>query len=218
MLSQNPLPRRSHTPDKLYSGERKRRRKALSCYDCRRRKLRCDREYPTCGRCRKAGQSDFCSYQVGPQNSSEHHETDKFGGEPCPQRGGASEPSPSRPGEYHTPIVQHIAGPITAFNTHMPNDPSAKLVLQARRIAELERRLASLEGPQPAATWQSFGEVHVAPAAKTADAKDLESFSTTLQDSLPPRYAETILFRGKNYKTQYYGGTNPTSLIAHVRY
>ena len=211
MLAQDPLRRGSHTPDNLRSSDRKRRRKTLSCYDCRRRKLRCDREYPFCSRCRKAGQPESCSYEVGTQDLKEHDEADKSEGEPCLQRGETSD---------HIPSVQQIAWPTSALNTHLPNDPSTQLVLQSRRIAQLERRLASLEGPQPAATWQSFGEVHVASGDKATDsrnAKDMESFLTTPQDLLPPRYAETILFRGKNYKTQYYGGTNPTSLIAHVR-
>ena len=220
MLNQNPVPRRSRTPDNSHSGDRKRRRKTLSCYDCRRRKLRCDREYPSCGRCRKAGQPDSCSYQVGPQDLRENEEMDKSEGEACLQGGEASGASTNRPRQYHIPSIQQTAEPLSVQNAYLQNDASVRLVLQARRIAQLERRLASLEGPQPAATWQSFGEVHVASTAKPSDsrnAKDLESFSTTLQDSLPPRYAETILFRGKNYKTQYYGGTNPTSLIAHVR-
>lgn len=41
---------------------RKRRRPPLSCIPCHRRKLKCDREFPTCGRCRTtAGQE--CVYR-----------------------------------------------------------------------------------------------------------------------------------------------------------
>ncbi|KAI5209114.1 hypothetical protein E4T39_01010 [Aureobasidium subglaciale] len=40
---------------------RKRRRKVLSCLDCRRRKVQCDRALPVCGRCEKAGKP--CSYE-----------------------------------------------------------------------------------------------------------------------------------------------------------
>lgn len=44
-----------------YSTSRKRRRPALSCEQCRRRKVRCDREMP-CGPCKKVYGSMDCSY------------------------------------------------------------------------------------------------------------------------------------------------------------
>ena len=172
MLSQDAPFRRSRSPDEFHSNKRKRRTKALSCYDCRRRKLGCDREYPSCSRCRKAGQADSCIYESS-----------------------FLEPTslPSKP---------------------LSDAPASKVSLQAKRIAQLESRLASLETSQPAATWQSFEEVE--PVAKTSDKREIVGngpFWTSLRGPTQP---ETILFRGKNYKTQYYGGTNPTSLIAHV--
>lgn len=38
------------------------KRKVLSCYACRSRKMKCDRVYPVCGRCEKTGRSDQCAY------------------------------------------------------------------------------------------------------------------------------------------------------------
>ncbi|KAL6709655.1 hypothetical protein ACN47E_001083 [Coniothyrium glycines] len=38
------------------------RRKVLSCYACRNRKMKCDRVYPVCGRCQKTGRADQCTY------------------------------------------------------------------------------------------------------------------------------------------------------------
>lgn len=52
---------RNRSPD-AGGSDRKRRRKVLSCYDCRRRKLQCDRQLPSCGRCTKAGQAANCLY------------------------------------------------------------------------------------------------------------------------------------------------------------
>ncbi|EME43562.1 C6 zinc finger domain-containing protein [Dothistroma septosporum NZE10] len=52
---------RTRSPDGA-ERDRKRRRKVLSCYDCRRRKLQCDRALPACGRCTKAGQAANCLY------------------------------------------------------------------------------------------------------------------------------------------------------------
>lgn len=42
---------------------RKRRRRTVACTQCRTRKLKCDREYPTCGRCLKSGIPDLCKYE-----------------------------------------------------------------------------------------------------------------------------------------------------------
>lgn len=41
---------------------RKRRRPALSCKQCRIRKVKCDRSSPFCDRCARAGQAHACAY------------------------------------------------------------------------------------------------------------------------------------------------------------
>jgi hypothetical protein len=44
------------------AARRKRKQRAvLSCNDCRRRKLKCDRELP-CNRCKHGGVADKCAY------------------------------------------------------------------------------------------------------------------------------------------------------------
>ena len=206
MLTQSPPLRRSRSPEDFHSSERKRRRKALSCYDCRRRKLRCDREYPSCSRCRKSGQADSCLYDSGSLEPKDYGDGQKpvvgfetgAGGEMITAR-------PSAP-----PYLE----PTTIPAKPVSDASSSKLVLQARRIAQLESRLASLEASQPSATWQSFGEV--TSLSKTSDDRNITGTGPFLTSPRGPTQPETILFRGKNYKTQYYGGTNPTSLIAHV--
>jgi hypothetical protein len=40
----------------------KRNRKTLSCNNCRRQKLKCDRETPVCSRCGSTGNADSCTY------------------------------------------------------------------------------------------------------------------------------------------------------------
>ncbi|PYI07567.1 hypothetical protein BO78DRAFT_312754 [Aspergillus sclerotiicarbonarius CBS 121057] len=44
---------------------RKRRRRTMACMQCRSRKLRCDREYPVCGRCQKSKTPSKCTYEDG---------------------------------------------------------------------------------------------------------------------------------------------------------
>ncbi|CAG8025251.1 unnamed protein product [Penicillium salamii] len=52
----------SHTqPDRV----RKRRRRTMACTQCRSRKLKCDREYPTCSRCLKSRTPSKCTYEDG---------------------------------------------------------------------------------------------------------------------------------------------------------
>ncbi|KAF1836768.1 C6 zinc finger domain-containing protein [Decorospora gaudefroyi] len=53
------------------------KRKVLSCYACRSRKMKCDRVYPVCGRCQKTGRADQCTYDPrlldeAPANGSTH--------------------------------------------------------------------------------------------------------------------------------------------------
>lgn len=38
------------------------KRKVLSCFACRNRKMKCDRVYPVCGRCQRTGRADQCTY------------------------------------------------------------------------------------------------------------------------------------------------------------
>lgn len=42
---------------------KKRRRPALSCVPCHQRKLKCDREFPACERCKKNGRAQECLYR-----------------------------------------------------------------------------------------------------------------------------------------------------------
>ncbi|KAJ5510475.1 hypothetical protein N7453_002578 [Penicillium expansum] len=48
-------------PDRV----RKRRRRTMACTQCRTRKLRCDREYPSCSRCLKSRAPGKCTYEDG---------------------------------------------------------------------------------------------------------------------------------------------------------
>lgn len=61
VLSENLVERENST--ELEGPDRKRRRKVLSCNDCRRRKVQCDRATPACTRCAKAGKATSCTYE-----------------------------------------------------------------------------------------------------------------------------------------------------------
>ena len=71
----------AHQPSSPESGHddndqhnaRKRKRKTFSCDTCRRRKLKCDRELPVCGRCKKSGDAANCVYKNPPEPASIKH-------------------------------------------------------------------------------------------------------------------------------------------------
>ncbi|GAA5878686.1 hypothetical protein JCM16303_002172, partial [Sporobolomyces ruberrimus] len=45
-------------------GKKKRNRMALSCKECKRRKIKCDRVMPVCGHCSKRGRPNDCTWDV----------------------------------------------------------------------------------------------------------------------------------------------------------
>ncbi|GIZ47163.1 hypothetical protein CKM354_001026200 [Cercospora kikuchii] len=118
---------RARSPDGLGGNERKRRRKVLSCYDCRRRKLQCDRAMPACGRCTKAGQASNCLYL---EDSAE-----------VPIR---EEPTIPPASHKLPPLYSHSTRPIGA--TAPSGDLLSRLEYQDGRIKQLEAALAKAGG------------------------------------------------------------------------
>src|SRR5687768_748876 len=53
---------RSHSPEGSTEKRPSKKRKVLSCFACRNRKMKCDRVYPVCGRCSRTGRADQCTY------------------------------------------------------------------------------------------------------------------------------------------------------------
>jgi hypothetical protein len=53
---------KSRSMDEGTAPPRKRRRPALSCVQCRRRKIKCNRNTPSCGQCTQSKSSATCSY------------------------------------------------------------------------------------------------------------------------------------------------------------
>jgi len=185
------------SPAKSGSDDRKRKRDVLSCLDCRRRKLKCDRAFPVCGRCQKGGIASSCTYQAGPSTDNEQngHQDDRNGlfelGAAAEKRQRISVNVPSRVDEswnlsgLHHPIVPPSTSP--SLNQE---DIIRKL---ETRLAELEKLVAQNESPRADAT-----------------------ISRSLRDERRARKSETNFFKGKGFRTQLYGASNITSLLAHV--
>ena len=196
MLSTPLVHQRSDSMDDVKSSERKRRRKALSCFICRSRKLKCDREYPACGRCRNAGQPQSCVYESVPV---EAENVDK------------SCLVPEEDSRYHgkgSIELLRMSGstvPLDYLPDH--NEMSSKLSLQAKQISQLEARLALLESTSPKQS-EEFSEAN--PSALRMGSKESELRG--------PKVFEPMFFHGEAFSTQFYGASDATTLFAHVTY
>ncbi|RAK95652.1 uncharacterized protein BO80DRAFT_368188 [Aspergillus ibericus CBS 121593] len=176
-MSSHSKTRRSHSPRPQPPDSKRRKRKTLSCYDCRRRKLKCDRELPACSRCRNAGQAHSCSYNE-PADVLRH-------------------PSPTS--TCYTPVPQEA--------------------VVARQPAGRASGLASLEATPNAGTWQLLGATSSAtgtneqrPAIRSRVGR-----ITITGAEITGVETEGTIFRGQNFMTQYYGSSNPISLISHFQ-
>lgn len=177
----------STTPDGSVRLQRKRKRNVLSCLDCRRRKVKCDHGLPACSRCRLRDMASSCTYEVLPGDEYGNHE------------------------EFVEP-QDELKGPANGGRapsySHPPNGPKAKEVSlvplpafleQKETIARLEDRLRLLERVVAR-------DVSGAPSAT----------GIFEQHSEKPRQPETHLFKGRGFRTQFYGASCPTSLLASV--
>ena len=106
---------------------RKRKRKTYSCVDCRRRKLKCDREHP-CGRCTKEGHPQSCAFNTD-GNGSDMDDYD------TPTKGSWEKDQFPKPSSA---LVRDKQAPTIAA----ARDPSFAL---EKKIAYLESRVAHFE-------------------------------------------------------------------------
>ncbi|GME24061.1 uncharacterized protein LTHEOB_3385 [Neofusicoccum parvum] len=192
--------RRSHTPEEASTEVRKRRRIALSCYDCRRRKLRCDREYPACGRCRKGGHADTCSYDSRAEPPAAARDGHQPVAESDDDRAAILSPTSSNT-VPRAPVVPDAA-------QHAPRDSADLLSFQRKKITELESRLAQLEGKANDSVSNGQAIQHAG--------DELLWPNSAFQNRQPigdGNEGETMLLRGKAFKTAYFGRSNITSVV-----
>jgi hypothetical protein len=103
------------------------KRKVLSCYACRNRKMKCDRIYPVCGRCQKTGRADQCTYDPrlleDLTGNNGLHADGHSAGVTFQDHG----------------VPEHVPGPSSLDALRF------KTRTQERRIEDLERKLAAKE-------------------------------------------------------------------------
>ena len=183
---------------------RKRKRKprtVLSCNDCRRRKLKCDRELP-CNRCINGGVAHSCVYG--------------WNGSSLPLDASLHIPEEAQPVDsphilYQAPEVEvcHQLRLRTTEDVVQPKtSPTTIENTKDDRIKQLEQQVASLEAHflSSAATLPTpKGPLHSLKARRLNETNDESN------------YAPMGLFKGRNYRTFCYGPTSPMTLITHVR-
>lgn len=180
----------------------KRRRTALSCYRCRSRKVKCGRELPSCLRCVKGGLS--CSYDPGASRSEkfttrsltenasngtdDHHQEDNLwvSGHPA-----------ARPSEYT--FVDSALKPASE------DRPSHQLA-PAQRSREDE--IYELKGRVDTLLQNVIGR-----ASNSRQNPHYPLNMAGWSKGEPPVTVEGIFFRGKSFKTQYYG---PSHIFGYV--
>ena len=179
----------------------KRRRIAFSCLDCRRRKLRCDRLYPACSRCQRAGHPQSCNYDSEAVEFALTH----FSEERNRTR------DISRANHHATPTtgprLPSVARSFAAdecgegYPRSQSEDTKARLCAQEERIRQLEYRIIGLE-------------------KITHGTRSPERTQAEPRSYANPKVAvdkEAMTFRGKSFKTQFHGASHHTSCLFHVR-
>ncbi|KAK3314683.1 hypothetical protein B0H66DRAFT_318372 [Apodospora peruviana] len=165
---------------------RKRQRVRLSCLECRRRKLSCDRELP-CSRCLQSGTADRCEYETRP-------------GLAPPNKLGLSQSA-------LTGFDSRLSLPGTAGDLLLHR----KDAREAERIRRLELEVAQLKGmlaKQISASVDGSTVVDQSPASieKPETGPELEILlPSCLQVKDPGADKEVRFYRGQEFKNRYFG-------------
>jgi hypothetical protein len=189
--SSHPAPSVGHG---LHTDPRKRRRKALSCYECRRRKVKCDRGVPSCNRCKETGQAGSCSYTLdGPVRGIDEDRSESPGKSVTDQQ---RQPNASSP-------TANVSEEILSI-----------LKQQERRIAQLEDKLAGSDA-RPTHEWKGLEQFVAGPRLSMAE-NSMSKMQIYIEEQ-EKKEPETIPIRGgRGFETKFYGASNSTSLISYV--
>lgn len=182
----------------------KRRRIALSCLVCRRRKVRCDRTTPACLRCQGGGIAHECKYAPSP------FEDDRPSTVPSSSVPSSmvavrdiARKSDGRPRIGSSSAQVHSGTRLGWPDTGSSSTPwTASWEKQSALGTETLRRPEACTGP----TWRPEPGIPT-PAdtitSETAAAHDRAAASTTKQ----------VLLRGSGFKTHYHGPSHYASII-----
>ena len=172
--------------DRADQPTRKRQRIRLSCLECRRRKLSCDREFP-CSRCMQSGTPERCEYETRP-------------GLAPPNKLGLSH---SALAGLDARLSLPLAGPEAAYyrrDSTRDHDRIRRLEMEVTQLKSLlVNKHNSLEGSTVHDRSPADG-----PKADTQVETDV-NLPSYLQYQTGPETDELRFFRGKEFKTRYFG-------------
>lgn len=187
---------------------RKRQRVRLSCLECRRRKLSCDRELP-CSRCIQSGTPEKCEYEARPGFT--------------PGRPGISQSLlASIDGRLSLPSANGDSLLYHRKDALRENDRIRKLELEVAQLKNLLTKQASLDS-------SSTVVGHSPPSPRTHDVPP----GTDLEESVPSSQQQQHIFdhlkqdiyadkeelrfyRGREFKTRFYGPTSACIALKEV--
>jgi hypothetical protein len=196
---------------------RKRRRRTIACSQCRSRKLKCDREYPTCGRCLKGKSPTKCSYEDGflwqqPSTVEASSFPDRVVSAPATQPMHLVDPPVAHP----TPD----SGISKSSRPQLTNSMPAACPVEEKR----DRFLETVLGAPKAAVNQDFmNSPELLHRHRHHPATQADSRTSSVQDEEPPvspsqplDLSPRIMMRGRDTKTRFNGSGIFANLIAQV--
>ncbi|KAL2800765.1 putative C6 transcription factor [Aspergillus keveii] len=194
---------------------RKRRRRTIACSQCRSRKLKCDREYPTCGRCLKGKSPTKCSYEDGflwqqPSTVEASSFPDRVVSAPATQPMHLVDPPVAHP----TPD----SGISKSSRPQLTNSMPAACPVEEKR----DRFLETVLGAPKAAVNQDFmNSPELLHRHRHRPATQADSRTSSVQDEEPPvspsqplDLSPRIMMRGRDTKTRFNGSGIFANLIA----
>ncbi|KAB8073670.1 putative C6 transcription factor [Aspergillus leporis] len=190
---------------------RKRRRRTVACTQCRSRKLRCDREYPTCGRCQKSKTPIKCTYEDGflwqQPNTVVTPAFSELGPTAIAQASHLARAHPTPDSAISSSLTRSQLTSSDTRPVQEKRDRFLETVLGAPKAAVNQEPYVNTEVLQrPKQAFLSHG---AAPPHHHGDEDSPTSPSQQLDIS--PR----IMMRGKETKTRYNGSGIFANLIAH---
>lgn len=176
----------------------KRRRLALSCVDCRKRKVKCGRETPACVRCIRGGHGDSCVYVQYDDGSQPGLST--------PTEESPEDQRQASPAQSWTEEAQHWQKTSAGTSASIPANGLLKRRPPQRTVEDLQERVFELEtyvkaaGSRPHSSEQYLGMGHPVGPGASSHRDGLQDFDRSL-------------LKGKSFKTQYFGPSHAASLL-----
>lgn len=108
------------------------------------------------------------------------------------------------------------SGPERGLHTPASSNPIVSLP-HGRNSHAAPIRDPILQATQSQGTWGLLSD-QVSTHMVTHERPAIKSDTIHLLEPEQPPKKENVIFRGKNFRTQYYGGSNPTSMVGDVYY